>query len=68
MWLTFLTQQLQQQCRIGHDVKLIQSERSLVIETIVAKHDRFKRGDVNSLEDGEQRDSYRDSSLQEVEF
>jgi hypothetical protein len=37
-----------------HDVKLIQTERILVIETIVAKHDRSKCGNVNSLEDGEQ--------------
>lgn len=36
-----------------HDVKLMQSERLLVIETIVAKHDRSKCGNVNSPREAE---------------
>jgi hypothetical protein len=38
-----------------HDVKLMQSERLLVIETIVAKHDRSKCGNVNSPEEVEKK-------------
>ncbi|MBA2525631.1 MAG: hypothetical protein H0V18_07600 [Pyrinomonadaceae bacterium] len=36
-----------------HDVKLMQSERLLVIETIVAKHDRSRCGAVGSRKDAE---------------